>query len=189
MLVSFDYKLPTVLEFLASCPWKNIMEEAVYLIFHYITEYCIQLWGPQCKKDMDLLKWVQRRAMRTGAPLLWRKSERVGAVQPGVEKAPGKPYCSLSIYRRGPYKKDEDRVFTKACGDRTRGNGFKLQEGRFRFDIRQKLFTMRAVRDWKRLPREVVGAPSLESVQGQAGWGFEQPGLVEGVPAHGRGLD
>jgi len=48
---------------------------------------------------------------------------------------------------------------------------------------------MRAVRDWKRLPREVVGAPSLESVQGQAGWGFEQPGLVEGVPAHGRGLD
>ena len=27
------------------------------------------------------------------------------------------------------------------------------------------------------------------SVQGQAGWGFEQPGLVEGVPAHGRGLE
>jgi len=25
------------------------------------------------------------------------------------------------------------------------------------------------------------------SVQGQAGWGFEQPGLEEGVPAHGRG--
>ena len=23
------------------------------------------------------------------------------------------------------------------------------------------------------------------SVQGQAGWGFEQPGVVEGVPAHG----
>jgi len=25
------------------------------------------------------------------------------------------------------------------------------------------------------------------SVQGQVGWGFEQPGLVEGVPALGRG--
>jgi len=24
-------------------------------------EYCGQLWGPQHKKDMDLLKWVQRR--------------------------------------------------------------------------------------------------------------------------------
>jgi len=26
------------------------------------------------------------------------------------------------------------------------------------------------------------------SVQGQAGWNFEQTGLVEDVPAHGRGL-
>ncbi|KAM9591246.1 uncharacterized protein ACIBXB_006119 [Morphnus guianensis] len=27
-------------------------------------EYCIQLWGPQHKKDMDLLEWVQRKAMK-----------------------------------------------------------------------------------------------------------------------------
>ena len=26
------------------------------------------------------------------------------------------------------------------------------------------------------------------SVQGQVGWDFEQPGLVEGVSAHGRGV-
>ena len=34
---------------------------------------------------------------------------------------------------------------------------------------------------------EVAQVPLLGSVQGQAGWGFEQPGIVEGVPAHGRG--
>jgi len=36
-------------------------------------------------------------------------------------------------------------------------------EGRFRVDTRKKFFTMRMVKSWHRLPREVLEAPSLET--------------------------
>ncbi|KFR17956.1 hypothetical protein N306_15556, partial [Opisthocomus hoazin] len=39
-------------------------------------------------------------------------------------------------------------------------NGSKLEEGRFRLDIREKFFTVGLVRHWHRLPREAVDAPS-----------------------------
>jgi len=64
---------------------------------------------------------------------------------------------------KGAYKKDGDKLFSKACCDRTRSNGFILREGRFTLDIRNKLVTMRVVKHWNRLPREVVDAPFLET--------------------------
>jgi len=64
-------------------------------------------------------------------------------------------------YLKGAYRKDGEKSFIKACCDRTRSNGFKLKEGRFRLDISKKFLTMRVVKHWNRLPREVVEAPSL----------------------------
>jgi len=65
-------------------------------------------------------------------------------------------------YLKGAYKKAREGPFMRARSDKTRGNGFKLKEGSFTLDIRKKFLTMRVVRYWNRLPREVVGSSCLE---------------------------
>lgn len=64
-------------------------------------------------------------------------------------------------------------------------NGFKLKEGMFEIAINKKFFTQ-SDESLGHIAQTSCGCPV--SVQGQPGWGFEQSGLVEGVPVHSRGL-
>ena len=53
-------------------------------------------------------------------------------------------------YLKGAYRKAGEGLFIRACSDSARGNGFNLEEGRFRLDIRKKFFTLRVVRHWNK---------------------------------------
>ena len=65
-------------------------------------------------------------------------------------------------YLKRAYKQDGSQLFERVDNGMTRGNGFKLKEGRLRLFIRGKFFAKRVVKCGNRLPREVVDAPSLE---------------------------
>ncbi|KAK4821658.1 LOW QUALITY PROTEIN: hypothetical protein QYF61_026756 [Mycteria americana] len=129
-------------------------------------EYCVQLWSPQHKKNMDLLERVQRRATKIIQGMEHLSYEdrlrELGLFSLEKRRLQGDLIAAFQ-YLKGAYKKDEDKLFSRACCDRTRGNGFKPKEGRIRLAIRKKFFTMKVVKHWNRLPREVLDAPSLET--------------------------
>ena len=62
-------------------------------------------------------------------------------------------------YLKVAYRKAGEGLFVRAGSNRTKGNGFKLKEGRFRLGIRKKLFTERVARHWNGLLSKAVNAP------------------------------
>ena len=84
-------------------------------------------------------------------------------------------------YLKGACRKDGDNLFSKACCDRTRSIGFKLREGRFR---QEEIFYNEGGETLGWVTQRGDGGLIPENIQGQVGWGSEQPGLVNCVPAY-----
>ncbi|KAJ7403377.1 hypothetical protein BTVI_77506 [Pitangus sulphuratus] len=64
-----------------------------------------------------------------------------------LEETEGRSHCSYNFLMRGRGGADID-VFSLVIGDRTRGSGVKLSQGKLMLDIRKRFFIQSTVGHW-----------------------------------------
>lgn len=104
----------------------NLQEKSQFTVSNWCFQYDLEH-----KFDEELLRELRRLSLEkggSGGNLITLYNSLTGCSQVGVG------------------------VFSQVTSDKTRGNSFKLCQGRFRLDIRKNFLTERVAKPWHRLP-------------------------------------
>jgi len=111
-------------------------------------KHSVPFWEPQYRKDIELLKCVQRRATRTvkgHKGKTYKKQLRpLGLFSLEKRRLRHDLITAYTFLKVGSRGGSADLLSLVTSG-RTRGNGVKQHQGKFRLDIRIRFFTERVV--------------------------------------------
>jgi hypothetical protein len=143
---------------------KGIMLELYKSLVRPNLEYCVQVWSPYLRQDVERLEKIQRRATKmirglgnlTYEERLWR-CELTTLEQ---RRNRGDLIEAFKIVT-GRDKIPAQRLFEFAVDKRTRGHSYKMIK-KSSGTIMQRFFRARVVNNWNKLGEEIVTAESVK---------------------------
>lgn len=115
------------------CINKNVLSrlrEVIVLVLRPHGEYNIRFWASQCKKDTDILEWVQRMATKI-------RLRKVG-LSILKKRMLSRELTAICSYLVGRCREDGVRLLIELHGDRTSGSRCKLEHTKFWLDVHKK---------------------------------------------------
>ena len=129
-------------------------------------EYCVHVWCPYLRKDIDSIEKVQHRATKLVKGLKNKSyEERLQAL--GITSLEKRRIRGdlIQVFRivRGFDKVEFEELFEldDGGGHVLRGHNWKLEVKRCRLQVRKCFFTQRIINVWNKLPEYVVESSSV----------------------------
>ena len=124
-------------------------------------KYCIQPWRPYHKKDIDMLKQIQRRATKMIPELrdlsYEERLKECGLTTLETRRLRGEKFKFFKILN-GYENIDRNTFISLKKDSRTRGHEVTLVKYQCILDIRKYSFSQRTIHEWNKLSTDYVTA-------------------------------